>query len=194
MLHEKKKSNVYNGQQNEKEDARDVEEVSTSSIPLIDSDHTFSFVILNLDRERIELQNNHLDGMSSDDEVPDHEITLYKNQISKCNSRIHLVVMMMIHLQHRSMFSEQINAEATLVFADVTEEFSDLSTVLQHFEGWRNRDINSYKDTYFSLCLPKVKRREHPKIVIPNANFIFCFTFSDHWANASVAFIGMEST
>lgn len=26
--------------------------------------------------------NNHLDGMSSDDEVPDHETTLYKNQIS----------------------------------------------------------------------------------------------------------------
>lgn len=44
-----------------------------------------------------------------------------------------------------------------LVFEDVTEEFSDLSTILQHFEDWRNRDIASYKDTYFSLCLPKVK-------------------------------------
>lgn len=57
------------------------------------------------------------------------------------------------------LFSEQINAEAKLVFEDVTEEFSDLSTILQHFEDWRNRDIGSYKDTYFSLCLPKVNLR-----------------------------------
>lgn len=132
--------------------------------------------------------------MSSDDEVPDHEITLYKNQISKCNSRIHLVALMMRDSQHRLMFSEQINAEATLVFADVTEEFSDLSTVLQHFEGWRNRDLNSYKDTYFSLCLPKVKKETIQKKCFEMQISFYCFTFSDHWANASVAFIGMEST
>lgn len=54
--------------------------------------------------------------------------------------------------------TEQINAEAVLVLEDVTEEFSDLSAVLQHFEGWRNRDMGSYRDTYFSLCLPKVSR------------------------------------
>lgn len=54
-------------------------------------------------------------------------------------------------------FSEQINAEATLIFEDVTDEFSELSSVLKHFEDWRHRDMNSYKDTYFSLCLPKVR-------------------------------------
>lgn len=43
------------------------------------------------------------------------------------------------------------------MFEDVTEEFSDMSAVLQHFESWRNRDMGSYKDTYFSLCLPKVR-------------------------------------
>lgn len=35
------------------------------------------------DRERKETLNNHLDGMSSDDEVPDQESTSYKNQLSK---------------------------------------------------------------------------------------------------------------
>lgn len=39
--------------------------------------------LFNLDRERIDIRNTHLDGMSSDDEVPDQEATLYKNQLSK---------------------------------------------------------------------------------------------------------------
>lgn len=33
------------------------------------------------DRERIDIKNSHLDGMSSDDEVPDQETTVYKNQL-----------------------------------------------------------------------------------------------------------------
>lgn len=64
---------------------------------------------------------------------------------------VHIVLMNVV------FFSEQISAEATLVFEDVTDDFSDLSTILQHFEEWRKRDMTSYKDTYFSLCLPKVK-------------------------------------
>lgn len=39
-----------------------------------------SFIV---DRERKDTPNDHLDGMSSDDEIPDHENTLYKNQMSK---------------------------------------------------------------------------------------------------------------
>lgn len=35
------------------------------------------------DRERKDTPNDHLDGMSSDDEIPEHENTLYKNQLSK---------------------------------------------------------------------------------------------------------------
>lgn len=38
-----------------------------------------------VDRERNETLNTHFDGMSSDDEIPDHEVTLYKNQLSKPN-------------------------------------------------------------------------------------------------------------
>ncbi|XP_055308358.1 PAX3- and PAX7-binding protein 1 [Sitodiplosis mosellana] len=84
------------------------------------------------DRERRCTTNDHLDGMSSDDEIPDQESTTYKNQI------------------------KQINAEALLVFEDCADEFSDLSSILGHFEAWRNHDIDSYKETYFSLCLPKI--------------------------------------
>lgn len=35
------------------------------------------------DREKIDIKNTHMDGMSSDDEIADHEATLYKNQMSK---------------------------------------------------------------------------------------------------------------
>lgn len=60
--------------------------------------------------------------------------------------------------------TEQISAEAILIFEDASEEFSELAAVLIHFEEWRNRDITSYKDTYFSLwqCLPKVKPVDDP--------------------------------
>lgn len=52
--------------------------------------------------------------------------------------------------------SEQISAEAVLVFEDVTDEFSQMSAVLEHFQSWRDHDMTTYKDTYFNLCLPKV--------------------------------------
>lgn len=53
-------------------------------------------------------------------------------------------------------FTEQISAEVTLIFEDVTDDFCQMSNVLEHFEAWRKRDFDAYKDTYFSLCLPKV--------------------------------------
>lgn len=39
------------------------------------------------DRERIDIKNSHLDGMSSDDEVADHDVTIYKNQLSKIRKK-----------------------------------------------------------------------------------------------------------
>lgn len=39
-----------------------------------------------VDRERNETLSTHFDGMSSDDEIPDQEATLYKNQLSKNNT------------------------------------------------------------------------------------------------------------
>lgn len=53
--------------------------------------------------------------------------------------------------------AEQISAESKLIFEDVTEEFCELEAILSHFEAWRDRDMGSYRDSYFSLCLPKVK-------------------------------------
>lgn len=35
------------------------------------------------DRERIEIKNAHLDGMSSDDEIHDQEAAAFKGQLSK---------------------------------------------------------------------------------------------------------------
>lgn len=117
----------------------------------------FSFLsTIMLDRERNETLNTHLDGMSSDDEVPDHEVTLYKNQLSRTNT-FEISYFNEMILTNRIIFSEQINAEANLIFEDVTDEFSDLALILKHFENWRHRDMSSYKDTYFSLCLPKVR-------------------------------------
>lgn len=35
------------------------------------------------DREKIDIKNTHMDGMSSDDEIADHDATSYKNQMSE---------------------------------------------------------------------------------------------------------------
>lgn len=35
------------------------------------------------DRERQDIRNTHMDGMSSDDEMADHDLTAYKNQLSE---------------------------------------------------------------------------------------------------------------
>lgn len=35
------------------------------------------------DRERIDIKNTHLDGMSSDDEIADQDATQYNNQLSE---------------------------------------------------------------------------------------------------------------
>lgn len=79
-----------------------------------------------------------------------------------------------------------------LIFEDVTEDFSDLSTILQHFESWRNRDIGSYKDTYFSLCLPKVS--ENCPIIASQQFPILKNISLDYWPDASFEYIDVEST
>lgn len=38
------------------------------------------------DRERQDIRNSHMDGMSSDDEMPEHELTAHKNLLSKWKS------------------------------------------------------------------------------------------------------------
>lgn len=51
---------------------------------------------------------------------------------------------------------ELLATEQNLVFDDVSDDFSKISSILDKFEEWRKNDFTTYKDTYFSICLPKV--------------------------------------
>lgn len=76
--------------------------------------------------------SKHLDGMSSDEEMTELELTSFRNQ------------------------TEVIEADAQLVFEDVVDEFCTVKSVLRHFEKWRSNDWESYTEAYVSLCIPKV--------------------------------------
>lgn len=43
-----------------------------------------------------------------------------------------------------------------LLFDDVSEEYCELPEVLKTFEEWKLKEINSYKEAYVHLCLPKI--------------------------------------
>lgn len=64
------------------------------------------------------------------------------------------------------MILDQLSIEVKLVFDDVSEEFSQISTILDKFEEWRRNDFETYKDTYFNLCLPKVITNAHFVVII----------------------------
>ncbi|XP_017466846.1 PREDICTED: PAX3- and PAX7-binding protein 1 isoform X1 [Rhagoletis zephyria] len=84
------------------------------------------------DREKNELLISHLDGMSSDDETSDR----YQEQLQ---SNL-----------------EQIHKEAEAIFNDVNDDFYKVELILMKFYAWRKTDMNSYKDAFVSLCLPKI--------------------------------------
>ncbi|XP_019844328.2 PAX3- and PAX7-binding protein 1 isoform X2 [Bactrocera dorsalis] len=84
------------------------------------------------EREKNELLTSHLDGMSSDDETSDR----YQEQL-KTNL-------------------EQIQKESEAIFNDVNDDFYKVELILMKFYAWRKTDIESYKDAFVSLCLPKV--------------------------------------
>jgi len=42
------------------------------------------------------------------------------------------------------------------VFEDVVDEFHDLSQIMKHFEEWKKFDLDSYKEAYVNLSLPKI--------------------------------------
>ncbi|XP_039964546.1 PAX3- and PAX7-binding protein 1 isoform X1 [Bactrocera tryoni] len=84
------------------------------------------------EREKNELLTSHLDGMSSDDETSDR----YQEQL-KTNL-------------------EQIQKESEAIFNDVNDDFYKVELILMKFYAWRKTDIESYKDAFVSICLPKV--------------------------------------
>jgi GC-rich sequence DNA-binding factor len=83
-------------------------------------------------REKLNMNEAHNDGMSSDDEVPDNESSQYRESLA------------------------QIKSDASLIFDDVSEEYCDLAFILQKFDEWKKKDLNAYKEAYIHLCLPKI--------------------------------------
>lgn len=83
-------------------------------------------------REKLNMNENHNEGMSSDEEVPDIELLQYRESLGK------------------------IKQEASVVFEDVSEEYCQLPLILEKFEGWKKKDLNAYKESFFHLCLPKI--------------------------------------
>lgn len=84
------------------------------------------------ERERNDLLASHLDGMSSDDEIPDQQ-------------------------QEQSVAaSAQIESQSLEAFEDVTDDFCKVELILMKFYAWRKTDMTSYQDAFVSLCLPKV--------------------------------------
>lgn len=83
-------------------------------------------------RERANMLEMHLDGMSSDDEIPDQDEVQYKAQL------------------------QQVVEESQNIFSDTTDEFCDIRLVLSRFNEWKRRDLTAYKDAYVSVCLPKI--------------------------------------
>uniref|UniRef100_A0A0P6K0Q7 Putative transcriptional regulator binding to the gc-rich sequence n=1 Tax=Aedes aegypti TaxID=7159 RepID=A0A0P6K0Q7_AEDAE len=84
------------------------------------------------DREKSETAESHLDGMSSDDEVADIEVSQYQASL------------------------KEIALEARQIFIDAGEEYCEVDEILDRFQNWRAAEMDSYKDAYVSLCLPKV--------------------------------------
>lgn len=84
------------------------------------------------DRERANLLESHMDGTSSDDEVPDQDETQYKAQL------------------------QQVLEDSEAVFDDTTDDFCDIRAVLRRFNEWKRNDRAAYNDAYVSVCLPKI--------------------------------------
>lgn len=70
--------------------------------------------------------------MSSDDEIPDHDLSQFKQQL------------------------DTVQGETQTLFDDVSEEFYKLDEILERFGNWKTKDLDSYKEAFVSLCLPKV--------------------------------------
>lgn len=75
-------------------------------------------------------QPRHVEGMSSDDEIPQQDTLSFDKE------------------------REQIEMEAQEVFEDVVDDYSSIANILIKFEQWRETDIIAYTEAYATLCLP----------------------------------------
>lgn len=53
-------------------------------------------------------------------------------------------------------FPDKVMDQSKEVFSDVVDDFSKLSSIKEHFEGWKFNLSSSYEQAYISLCVPKV--------------------------------------
>ena len=53
-------------------------------------------------------------------------------------------------------FPDKVMDQSKEVFSDVVDDFSKLSSIKEHFEGWKFNFSSSYEQAYISLCVPKV--------------------------------------
>lgn len=83
-------------------------------------------------RELAPPPTRHIEGMSSDDEIPDQEKLAMEQQ------------------------QQAIITEAQDVLTDVTEDFSNVGTVLARFEKWRATDPSAYSEAYAGSVLAKI--------------------------------------
>lgn len=68
---------------------------------------------------------------------------------------------------------------------DVTDEFCKPEIILSKFHVWRKTDMNSYKDAFVSLCLPKVYHSSISKLTsITNKYFLIDFGAFNTFGNA----------
>ncbi|XP_060584934.1 PAX3- and PAX7-binding protein 1-like isoform X2 [Ruditapes philippinarum] len=76
--------------------------------------------------------SGHHEGLSSDDEENQSEITKY------CQER------------------DEIEMRASEVIEDVVDDFSDTDCVRERFMSWKRKYGDTYKEAYIGLCLPKL--------------------------------------
>lgn len=84
------------------------------------------------DREKNDINDIHHDGMSSDDEVNDHE-----------------------RKQHRDTL-DNVAKDAEMLMDDAADDFSQVHAILSKFEMWKEKYPDTYTETYIHLCIPKI--------------------------------------
>ncbi|KAL6098652.1 paxbp1 [Pungitius sinensis] len=83
-------------------------------------------------REQNGKRAEHKEGLSSDDEETSTDITSFNTE------------------------RDRIIRECKKVFEDVVEDFHSLDCIKSHFEVWRRKYADCYRDAYIGLCLPKL--------------------------------------
>ncbi|CAF1071444.1 unnamed protein product [Adineta steineri] len=83
-------------------------------------------------KDREQTTNQHFDGMSTDDEENQSDISSFLTQ------------------------KQEILNEAEHVLDDVSDEFSQYRNIKTIFEQWKYEQNDTYTDAYIEICLPKV--------------------------------------